>query len=160
MSEAQRTHLREEYGVEVIRSKKKRRTEATTSARWATEVPALRGPACMHLHEGLHELQEILDLEADRSARPRRSRAVDFPALGCARDRRLARYDLGDLRRWVPGACGCGRVSPRFELLGRQGDILSLWRHRHELPKFVLLLSELPGFGGGAEIQIHAFAVR
>lgn len=35
----------------------------------------------------------------------------------------LVRYVIGDLARWVPGSCPCGRTMPRFELLGRNDDL-------------------------------------
>lgn len=44
-------------------------------------------------------------------------------------DRRLQpviRYQVGDLGRWTPGACPCGRTAPRFELLSRGDDALRL----------------------------------
>lgn len=35
----------------------------------------------------------------------------------------VQRYEIGDLGRFVEGPCKCGRIAPRFELLGRFGDI-------------------------------------
>ncbi len=34
----------------------------------------------------------------------------------------IKRYEIGDLGRFVKEPCACGRVAPRFELLGRFGD--------------------------------------
>jgi phenylacetate-CoA ligase len=44
-------------------------------------------------------------------------------------DRRLQpviRYVIGDIGRWVPGECACGRTAPRFELLHRGDDVLRI----------------------------------
>lgn len=38
----------------------------------------------------------------------------------------LIRYEIGDLGKWIPGECDCGRKAPRFELLGRFGDIFKM----------------------------------
>lgn len=35
----------------------------------------------------------------------------------------IQRYEIGDLGRFVKEPCPCGRTAPRFELLGRFGDI-------------------------------------
>lgn len=34
----------------------------------------------------------------------------------------IKRYEIGDLGRFITEPCACGRVAPRFELLGRFGD--------------------------------------
>ncbi|HEY9722702.1 MAG TPA: AMP-binding protein [Oscillatoriaceae cyanobacterium] len=38
----------------------------------------------------------------------------------------VIRYNIGDLGRMVPGACPCGRTSPRFELRRRGDDVLRI----------------------------------
>lgn len=38
----------------------------------------------------------------------------------------VIRYNIGDLGRWIEGACPCGRQTPRFELLGRGDDALRI----------------------------------
>ena len=35
----------------------------------------------------------------------------------------IKRYEIGDLGRFVKEPCKCGRLAPRFELLGRFGDV-------------------------------------
>lgn len=35
----------------------------------------------------------------------------------------VKRYEIGDLGRFIKEPCKCGRIAPRFELLGRFGDI-------------------------------------
>ena len=35
----------------------------------------------------------------------------------------IKRYEIGDLGRFIKEPCKCGRIAPRFELLGRFGDI-------------------------------------
>jgi phenylacetate-coenzyme A ligase PaaK-like adenylate-forming protein len=38
----------------------------------------------------------------------------------------ILRYVIGDMGRWVPGTCACGRLERRFELLGRGDDVLRI----------------------------------
>jgi phenylacetate-coenzyme A ligase PaaK-like adenylate-forming protein len=147
MGEAQRAHFREEYGVELIRS-----------AAYGSNDIGPMGYQCghcsgavHHLHEGLHEL-EILDLAQDRPAASGEAGRLIFTSR-VRKGQRLARYDLGDLGRWVEGACPCGRASPRFELLGRQGDIFRSGGTFLNYRRFALLCAELEGFGAG-EIQL------
>jgi phenylacetate-coenzyme A ligase PaaK-like adenylate-forming protein len=148
LSEAQRAHYRTEYGVEIIRSAAYGSNDIGPMGYQCTKCEG----SVHHLHDGLHGL-EILDLSADRPAAPGEAGRLVFSSR-VRKGQKLARYDLGDLGRWVEGACECGRVSPRFELLGRQGDIFRCGGTFLNYQKFVLLLSELEGFGAG-EIQIE-----
>ncbi len=78
-------------------------------------------PGVHHLHQNLHHL-EIINLENDEVAKASEPGRLVFTSYG-RQGLNLLRYDLGDLGTWVEGACACGRLSPRFELLGRHGDI-------------------------------------
>ena len=60
---------------------------------------------------------------------------------------KVLNYDIGDLGRWVKGKCPCGSESPRFELLGRTGDIFRAAGNFLNYKKFESLLEEA-GFQG------------
>ena len=75
-----------------------------------------------HVHEDLH-LLEILDPETNEPLGPGRIGKVVVTNL----QRRLMptiRYEVGDLGRWIRGACPCGRKTRLMELLGRSDDVL------------------------------------
>lgn len=74
-----------------------------------------------HLHHKLHRL-EILKMDADIPTvcgEIGRLVFTSFRRMGS----KIERYDIGDLGRWVNSPCKCGKTAPKFELLGRHGDI-------------------------------------
>jgi phenylacetate-coenzyme A ligase PaaK-like adenylate-forming protein len=149
MSEASRAHLREEYGVETVRS-----------AAYGSNDIGPMGYQCAacegsvhHLQAGLHEL-EVLDVLEDRPAAPGAAGRMVFTSR-VRRGQKLSRYDIGDLGRWVPGTCACGSASPRFELLGRQGDLFRAGGTFLNYQRVVAILAELPGYESGeAQVEI------
>ncbi|MFP5503656.1 MAG: acyl-CoA reductase [Candidatus Sericytochromatia bacterium] len=80
--------------------------------------------AVHHLHED-HVYLELLDLD---SGRPVEGEAVGEVVVTNLNRRimPLVRYRIGDLGRWVEGACPCGDGSRRFELMGRVEDRIRL----------------------------------
>ncbi len=74
-----------------------------------------------HLHHKLHRL-EVLKMDADIPTvcgEIGRLVFTSFRRMGS----KIERYDIGDLGRWVNSPCKCGKTAPKFELLGRHGDI-------------------------------------
>ncbi len=85
------------------------------------------GYACEHCQGSVHHVVaskylEILKIDSDEPAEngevgrlvwtPRDQENID-----------IKRYEIGDLGRFITEPCECGRLAPRFELLGRFGDI-------------------------------------
>ncbi len=103
-----------------------------------------------HLHQNLHHL-EILDLENDQSVSPGQVGRMVFTSYG-RQGLNLLRYDLGDLGAWVDEPCECGRQAPRFELLGRHGDIFRAAGAFLNYNKFAQILSN--EFSYSHEFQI------
>ena len=85
------------------------------------------GYACEYCEGSIHHVApskylEILKLDKDEPA--------DFGEVGRLvwtpvdqENTPIKRYEIGDLGRFVKEPCRCGRLSPRFELLGRFGDV-------------------------------------
>lgn len=68
-----------------------------------------------------HQLVEIVEPGTGRPVAPGTIGEVLVTNL----DRRLMpliRYRIGDLARWMPEPCACGRAMPRIELMGRSDD--------------------------------------
>lgn len=103
--------------------------EAILSAGYASVDAGLVGYQCSHsvgtAHHLLanHQYLEIVDPESG-AAQPKGT-AGEIVVTNL--DRRLMpiiRYRTGDLGKRVDGICPCGRPGPRFELLGRCGDVI------------------------------------
>ncbi|MEU6315055.1 acyl-CoA reductase [Streptomyces sp. NPDC047014] len=144
--EQQRT-LREDFGIEVIRSI----TYGSTDLGPLGFQCAESSGGVHHLHADLHGL-EILDLAEDRPVAPGATGRLVF-TTHARRGQRLGRYVIGDLGREVPGRCPCGRHAPRFELRGRTGDVMRVATYFLNHRRF-LELAEGPG-GHRGELQIR-----
>lgn len=85
------------------------------------------GYACEYCDGGIHHVApskylEVLKLDKDEPADSGEvGRLVWTPLDG--ENTPIKRYEIGDLGRLIDEPCKCGRLSPRFELLGRFGDI-------------------------------------
>lgn len=143
---AQAAHLREKFGIEMIRS-----------AVYGSNDAGPLAFACPHCEGGFHHLMaanqwlEILKLESDE---PVTGDEVGRLIL-TSRQRhgqQIQRYEIGDTGRWVPGPCPCGRKSPRFELMGRHGDVFRSGGPFLNYRKFVNLLTEHLAYAG--EVQL------
>lgn len=113
---AQIEYLKENFGIQRIGS----------LAYGCNEIGSM-GYACEHCKGSIHHVVaskhlEILKLDCDEPAETGETgRLVWTP-----RDQEnisIRRYEIGDLGRFITEPCECGRLAPRFELLGRFGDI-------------------------------------
>jgi phenylacetate-coenzyme A ligase PaaK-like adenylate-forming protein len=119
-NESQKRYIESEFGVQIIRS-------ATYGSVDAGPIGFQCGfckGGVHHLHSRLHIL-EILDLEKDAPVPIGELGRVVITSLARA-GQSLDRYEIGDLARLLPGHCPCGRQTPRFELLGRHGDVFRI----------------------------------
>ncbi|MGI5504932.1 acyl-CoA reductase [Lentzea sp. CA-135723] len=142
--------LRDEFGVAVIRS-----------AAYATVDAGPIGYQCLastgkvhHVLTGLHTL-EILD-DDDRPASTGRLVVTTHTRRG----QRLERYEIGDLGRWVPGDCPCDRQTPRFELLGRTGDVFRTAAQTLNYRRFLTILEDEFGYSGALQVELSDGASR
>jgi phenylacetate-coenzyme A ligase PaaK-like adenylate-forming protein len=140
--------LREEFGVELIRSAAYGSADAGPLGYQCPESPE----RVHHLFSGLQTL-EILALEGDRPAAPGEAGRLVFTAH-TRRGQRLDRYEIGDLGRWVEGDCPCGRRTPRFELLGRFGDIFRSGSYFLNYRRFVQVAEERLGHHGALQLVL------
>jgi phenylacetate-coenzyme A ligase PaaK-like adenylate-forming protein len=141
--------LRDEFGVETIRS-----------AAYATVDAGPVGYQCQeshgkvhHLFTGLHTL-EILDPESDRPVLGSEPGRLVF-TTHTRRGQRLERYEIGDLGRWITGDCPCGRRTPRFELLGRTGDVFRAAAQTLNYRRFLTILEDEYSYAGALQIELN-----
>lgn len=148
-TEAQKTYLREKFGVEAIRS----------GAYGSVDIGPI-GYQCDHCEGGVHHLQqklqylEILKTDEDRPVEGEEVGRLVFTPRMLAGNK-PSRYEIGDVGQWVQETgpcCPCGRSSPRFKLLGRMGDIFRIGSFFLNYQKFAQILSSVRGYAG--EVQI------
>ncbi|MFI9388460.1 acyl-CoA reductase [Kutzneria sp. NPDC052558] len=144
-SQRQRDILTERFGVEVIRSAVYGSVDGGPLGYQCEHSPN----RVHHLFTGVHTL-EIIDAERDEPVGPGQTGRLVFTAH-TRRGQRLDRYEIGDLGRWLAEPCPCGRRTPRFELLGRTGDVFRIGPNFLNYRRFVAVAED---FGHTGALQI------
>lgn len=85
------------------------------------------GYACPYCEGGIHHVVatkylEILKPDSDEPVEEGETGRLVWTPVD-QENTGIKRYEIGDLGRFVKEPCKCGRMAPRFELLGRFGDI-------------------------------------
>ncbi|MFI9201224.1 aldehyde dehydrogenase family protein [Streptomyces sp. NPDC053048] len=142
----QRRTLAETFGIETVRSITYGSTDLGPLGYQCTESTG----GVHHLHADLHSL-EILDPEDDRPVPPGETGRLVF-TTHARRGQDLGRYVIGDLGRALPGRCPCGSHAPRFELLGRLGDVMRVATYFLNYRRFTAIAQESLGHSG--ELQV------
>jgi phenylacetate-coenzyme A ligase PaaK-like adenylate-forming protein len=144
----ERDRLQRDFGIEVIRA-----------ASYGTNDAGPLGYQCEHCDHSVYHLLsqtqslEILELEEDRPVTPGQPGRLVFTSL--ARETMaVERYDIGDMGRAIPEPCPCGRAAPRFELLGRHGDMFRAPSF-FSYSKFVRILAEEGGYSGPVQLVLR-----
>ncbi|MFJ8210622.1 acyl-CoA reductase [Streptomyces sp. NPDC096033] len=150
----QRRTLTERFGIEVIRSI----TYGSTDLGPLGYQCAESSGGVHHLHADLHTL-EIVDVAEDRPVAPGETGRLVF-TTHARRGQRLGRYVIGDLGREVPGRCPCGGLSPRFELMGRTGDVMRVATYFLDHRRFLALAEERGGHRGELQIRLDGTDAR
>lgn len=113
---AQIKYLKENFGIERIGS----------LAYGCNEIGSM-GYACEYCEGTIHHVVgtkylEILKLDCDEPASPGEVGRLVWTPVD-QENNGIKRYEIGDLGRFITEPCKCGRLAPRFELLGRFGDV-------------------------------------
>jgi phenylacetate-coenzyme A ligase PaaK-like adenylate-forming protein len=106
--------------------------------------------AVHHVHEDLH-IGEIVDPDSGDPVAEGEVGKMIVTNI----DRALMptiRYDVGDLGRFVPGRCDCGRTLRRIELLGRADDVLVIGGLKVPLDAVAAVVGRIEGLS-------HAFRI-
>lgn len=116
------------------------------------------GYPCQACEGSVHHLvtdtkyMEILKLDSDEPV----SSGETGRIVISSRDEnlRVDRYEIGDLGRWVEGDCPCGRKTPRFELLGRFGDIFKFATNYINIGALKRVLSNTFDYHGPVQVLL------
>ncbi len=145
MSKAMEDYYKDEFGVELVKS-----------AIYGSNDAGPLGYSCTHCEGSVHHVMsrtqylEIFKMDEDKPVDTGETGRLIFTSLH-RKGQDLFRYEIGDLGRWVEEPCKCGRTSPRFELLGRFGDIFKMGPlfNYNEFKKIIE-----DQFGYGDELQL------
>ncbi|MFD8793580.1 acyl-CoA reductase [Streptomyces vinaceus] len=153
-TEEQRRTLAETFGIEVVHSITYGSTDLGPLGYQCTQS----GGSVHHLHADLHTL-EIVDVDEDRPVAPGETGRLVFTTRA-RRGQHLDRYVIGDLGRALPGRCPCGSHAPRFELLGRLGEVMRVATYFLNYRRFVAIAGERLGHGGELQAVLTSGASR
>ncbi|MBX9688300.1 MAG: hypothetical protein K2X27_16445 [Candidatus Obscuribacterales bacterium] len=151
-SESQIRNLKENFGVKLVSSCGYGSVDAGPIG---FQCRACSG-SIHHLHSRLH-LMEIVELDADIPVKEGEVGRVLLSSLA-RHGQNIKRYEIGDLARILPGRCPCLRLSPRFELLGRHGDVFRIASAFFNYSKFLQILGEERNYSGELQIDLEAAA--
>lgn len=145
---AQVAYLKDTFGIKRIGS----------LAYGCNEIGSM-GYACEYCEGGVHHVVstkylEILKLDSDEPVEdgevgrlvwtPRDQENID-----------VKRYEIGDLGRFIKEPCQCGRIAPRFELLGRFGDVFKFATNYINYKKIKAVFSEDMGYPGWLQVVLR-----
>lgn len=144
---AQIEYLKETFGVKRVGS----------LAYGCNEIGSM-GYACEYCEGGIHHVVstkhlEILKLHEDKPVEDGEvGRLVWTP-----RDQEnieVKRYEIGDLGRFIKEPCKCGRIAPRFELLGRFGDVFKFATNYINYKKIKSIFGEKMNYTGWVQLVL------
>ena len=139
--------LFEEMGIELIRS-----------AMYGSVDAGILGYACAHCSEGTFHLitktqsLEILQLESDLPVEKNQIGRLIFSSNRSSQP--LPRYEIGDIGRWVTQECPCGSAEPKFELLGRIGDVVKIGTNLIDCKRIQTWVEQHSGYQGILQIRL------
>ena len=142
---AQVKYLKETFGIKRIGS----------LAYGCNEIGSM-GYACEYCEGSIHHVVatkhlEILKMDKDEPVEDGEiGRLVWTP-----RDQEnieIKRYEIGDMGRFIKEPCQCGRVAPRFELLGRFGDVFKFATNYVNYQKIKSVFGKEMGYTGWIQV--------
>lgn len=147
--ESQRHYLKENFGIEIIRS-----------AAYGSVDAGPIGFQCLHCEDSTyHIFEDLLDaeviyLEEDKPVSSDKEIGRLIVTSRFRSSQNVIRYDIGDLVRLVSGPCLCGRTSKRIELKGRTGDLFRVGGAFLNYQKFAQIISNSHGYEGPMQLEI------
>jgi phenylacetate-coenzyme A ligase PaaK-like adenylate-forming protein len=145
----QKQRLKEQFGVRLIRS-----------GSYGSVDAGPMGYQCDYCEGSIHhlfsELQvlEIFKVEEDVPVSNGEAGRLLFTSRS-RKGQNLVRYEIGDLGRWVEEPCPCGRTTPRFELLGRFGNIFRIGTTFVNYQMIANILADYHDYAGELQIKLH-----
>ena len=116
------------------------------------------GYACEHCSGSVHHVVaskhlEILKLDKDEPVEGNEIGRLVWTPVD-QENISIKRYEIGDLGRWVTEPCGCGRLAPRFELLGRFGDVFKFATNYVNYKNIKEIFANKMGYTGWLQVTL------
>ena len=144
---AQIQYLKETFGINRVGS----------LAYGCNEIGSM-GYACEYCEGSVHHVVSSKYLEI---LKPDKDEPVEEGEVGrlvwTPRDQEnieVKRYEIGDLGRFVKEPCKCGRIAPRFELMGRFGDVFKFATNYINYKKIKSIFGEKMDYNGWLQIVL------
>lgn len=144
---AQISYLKETFGIKRIGS----------ITYGCNEIGSM-GYACEYCEGTIHHVVASKYLEI---LKPDKDEPVEEGEIGrlvwTPRDQEnigIKRYEIGDMGRFIKEPCKCGRIAPRFELLGRFGDTFKFATNYVNYTKIKTVFTEKMGYTGWLQILL------
>lgn len=144
---AQIAYLKETFGIKRIGS----------MTYGCNEIGSM-GYACEYCEGTIHHVVASKYLEI---LKPDKDEPVEEGEIGrlvwTPRDQEnigIKRYEIGDMGRFIKEPCKCGRIAPRFELLGRFGDTFKFATNYVNYTKIKTVFTEKMGYTGWLQILL------
>ncbi len=146
--------LEEEFGIESIQSILYGANETGTMGyccQWCDRNE-------FHLNSEIQKL-EILKMDSDEPVDEGEAGRLMF--TGYLREEgRTSRYEIGDMGEWIAGDCPCGRLEPRYRLLGRYGDVMRIGGTFFNVRRISKILNDVAGYCGNMQIILENDGLR
>lgn len=142
---AQAQYLKETFGIERI-----------ASITYGCNEIGSMGYACEYCEGGVHHVApskylEILKLDSDEPVADGEIGRLVWTPMD-SENTPIKRYEIGDLGRFVKEPCSCGRLSPRFELMGRFGDVFKFATNYVNYKSIKSVFSEKMNYNGWLQV--------
>ena len=144
---AQISYLKETFGIKRIGS----------ITYGCNEIGSM-GYACEYCEGTIHHVVASKYLEI---LKPDKDEPVEEGEIGrlvwTPRDQEnigIKRYEIGDMGRFIKEPCKCGRIAPRFELLGRFGDTFKFATNYVNYTKIKTVFTEKMRYTGWLQILL------
>lgn len=121
------------------------------------------GYACPYCEGGIHHVVatkylEILKPDSDEPVEEGETGRLVWTPVD-QENTGIKRYEIGDLGRFVKEPCKCGRMAPRFELLGRFGDIFKFATNYVNYQNIKSIFGDKMGYTGWLQALLDYEAV-
>jgi len=149
MTKGQRKYFEDTFGI-----------HSFNSMTYGANDTGTMGYACTHCKPGefhlCSDIQQLEILKMDKDEPVQGDEIGRLVWTGYLKeDGRTERYEIGDMGQWITEDCPCGRLQPRFRLLGRYGDNIRIGGDFFNYPHINKIISDSLNYSGYFQILVN-----